>query len=387
MEKLIELSNQFFKPSEVYTSDYRDSLKRSTIGKSLVQLDKLKNQKIQFALIGIEVDQNTLNKGCSEAPDKIREYLYALFNPKDRIKMVDLGNLKAGNAKHDLYFALKIVLAELIQAKIKPIILGGGNDLVYGQFLAYQDFNFSVNIATIDSRFDLGLSDQITAENYISKIISDHSKQLFNYSNLGYQSYLVSQADIDLMNRLFFDSYRLGEIRENINHMEPVLRDSDMVAFDMSSVRQAESPGNINRGPNGLYADEVCQLAWYAGMSPKVSSFGLYEVNPDMDRDGQTAHLAAQIIWHYLDGASGLKIEHNIQKLNESDKYFVDVDVLEHKITFIHESESNLWWMEVPYPEGKDDQSILLACNKDDYIKASQGEIPDRLWKTYQKIS
>ncbi len=387
MKKLKELAEQFFNKSDVLSSDLFRELKRSTIGSSLIDLNDPASLKVEFALIGVEDDTNTNNKGCSKAPDEIRKYLFKLFNPLNKARIIDLGNLKQGNSNADLYYAIKMVVSELVQNNIKPIIIGGGNDLVLGQFLAYQDFDYSVNITTVDSKFDLGLSDNVNAENYISKIISDHSKQLFNYSNLGYQKYLVSQADIDLMNRLFFDSYRLGEIRENIELIEPVLRDSDIVAFDISAVRQSDAPAYANCSPNGLYGEEACQIAWYAGNSSKVSSFGIYEVNPDLDNNNQTAHLAAQIVWHYLDGACNLRIKHNVEKLNEYDRYLVDVDVLEHKITFIHSQEANLWWMEVPYPEGIEENTVLIACSKEDYHKATRGDVPDRLWRTYQKIS
>jgi len=37
----------------------------------------------------------------------------------------------------------------------------------------------------------------------------------------------------------------------------------------------------------------------YAGMSDKLSSFGIYEINPLFDNHDQTSHLAAQMIWYF----------------------------------------------------------------------------------------
>jgi hypothetical protein len=43
---------------------------------------------------------------------------------------------------------------------------------------------------------------------YLTKII-DEPNNLFNYCNIGYQTYYNSQEEIDLIEKLFFDAYRL----------------------------------------------------------------------------------------------------------------------------------------------------------------------------------
>ena len=45
-------------------------------------------------------------------------------------------------------------------------------------------------------------------------------------TNIGYQTYYNTQDSIDLINKLHFDSYRLGEIRQNIEEVEPSLRNA-----------------------------------------------------------------------------------------------------------------------------------------------------------------
>ena len=66
-----------------------------------------------------------------------------------------------------------------------------------------------INIVSIDSRFDFGMDDElISSHSYMSKIITEKPNNLFNFSNLGFQSYYNAQEEKDLMERLFFDAYR-----------------------------------------------------------------------------------------------------------------------------------------------------------------------------------
>ena len=67
--------------------------------------------------------------------------------------------------------------------------------------------------------------------------------------------------------KLHFDSHRLGIIRSNSSEMEPVLRNTNLFAMDMSAVRYADAPGCANASPNGLNGEDACQLAYYAGLS------------------------------------------------------------------------------------------------------------------------
>jgi hypothetical protein len=53
-------------------------------------------------------------------------------------------------------------------------------------------------------------------------MIIKEPNNLFNYSNIGYQTYYNSQEEIDLIEKLYFDAYRLGEVCNNITIAEPV---------------------------------------------------------------------------------------------------------------------------------------------------------------------
>jgi formiminoglutamase len=365
------------------------SFPAGTLGQSILkqaQLIQKDSTKFNIAIIGIPDNRDTLAVHSDLAPDFVREQLYRLYKPQNDLKIADLGNLIPGKTVSDTYFSIKTVCSVLFNLKIIPILIGGGQNQSYGQFLAYQDFTFPINLTSIDSRIDIQFSEKLKSDNYLNKIISDHGKHLFNYTCLGIQRYLVSQKETDLMNKLFFDTIRLGEIRSNIRLTEPYFRDTDMLTIDMASVRYADSPGSAAVNPNGLTADEICQLCWYAGFSKRIKSIGIYEIDSFNDPYQLTPKLAAQMIWHFLDAQGNYKA---IAKQNQHalERYDLEVALLHDKVVFRHDEAIDQWWIELPYKENDKDLFLQLACSEEDYKQALKGDIPDRIWKIYQKIN
>ncbi|MBK7083501.1 MAG: arginase family protein [Flavobacteriales bacterium] len=205
-------------------------------------------------------------RSCVHAADAIREQFYKLYRPNGHVHLVDLGDLHPGATLQDTQHALAETLAELIRRNIVPIILGGGQGHTYTQYLAYERLERTANLVCIDPRFDLGEPGQGLAESsYLSHIVLRQPNFLFNYSNLGYQTYLVDQPGVELMDKLFFDAHRLGELRSSMADAEPVLRNGDTVSVDLNAVRRSDAPGTTNRGPDGFHAEEMPAVAGMPG--------------------------------------------------------------------------------------------------------------------------
>src|ERR1700761_56732 len=113
-------------------------------------------EKTDIAIIGVQEDRNAIdNQGCALGPDYVREKLYRLNEGNYNSKIVDLGNIRQGAKVTDTYFALKTVVNELVKKDIIPVIIGGGQDLTYAQYLAYEDLEQKVDLVIVDSHFDL----------------------------------------------------------------------------------------------------------------------------------------------------------------------------------------------------------------------------------------
>lgn len=348
-------------------------------------------ENCKIALIGVEEDRNSLNnQGCAQAPDAIRQFLYQLYPGNYSMQIADLGNIKRGHASEDTYFAVAHIVSELIKKKVIPIIIGGGQDITFANYKAYELLNQTINLVAIDSHLDLGEADTgLDSRSYLSKIILRQPNYLFNYSNIGYQTYFSNPNTTDLMSKLFFDVCRLGEARMKIEDTEPVIRNADMISFDISSVKQTDAPGNANAGPNGFYGEEACQLMRYAGMSDKITSLGLYEYNPQYDIRNQTAHLIAQMIWCFIDGYYNRKGDAPLLDTSGFTKYHVSLKDHKHEIVFYKSNKTDRWWMDIPYPQDKRlkyERHHLVPCTYSDYLTACNEEMPDRWWQTFQKL-
>lgn len=344
-----------------------------------------------IALLGIPDDRNALNnEGCGLAPNAIRKYLYQLYPGPYPLRIIDLGNLKTGHSVTDTYFALSSVVAELIANNVLPVILGGSQDMTFANYQAYQSLGQIINIVSVDPLFDLGRSEEeLTSRSFLSSIILHQPNYLFNFANIGYQTYFIDQDALKLMKNLYFDTYRVGIVRENLEEVEPIVRNADLLSFDISAIRNSDAPGNANATPNGFYGEEACQIVRYAGLSDKLTSIGFYEVNPRFDPTGQTAHLVAQMIWYFIDGYYNRA--HDFPFRNEEDylKYRVNISDHKEEIVFYKSKKTDRWWMEIPLqPEQKIkyQRHYLVPCSYKDYQIACENDIPDRWWMVYQKL-
>ena len=338
--------------------------------------------KIRIAIIGV-----LENRGDSKQTEEvdlshIRKELYGLFPGNWDSSIADLGNILEGNSISDTHFALRKVVSSLIKKNIIPIVIGGSQDLTYALYRAYDELEQMVNLVSIDSKFDFGKeSDAVSASSYLTKIIIEEPNNLFNFCNLGYQTYNNSQEEIDLTDKLFFEAYRLGEISNNIALSEPVFRDADLVSLDMTSVKSSASGNFATFVPNGFSGKEICALSRYAGISDKVSLFGIFNHN----NSAQESVLIAQIIWYFIEGYQYRSNEYPFGSRENYIKYIIP---LEEELIFYKSNKTDRWWIEIPFistNNNKLKKSSLLPCSYEEYLGACNQEIPERWWKAQRK--
>jgi len=338
--------------------------------------------KIKIAIVGVLENRGDVNQEQEVDLTHIRKELYALFPGNWNASIADLGNILAGNSCGDTYFALKKVVSSLIKKKIIPIVIGGSQDLTYALYRAYDDLEQMVNLVSIDNKFDFGKeSDAVSASSYLTKIIIEEPNNLFNFSNVGFQTYYNSQEEIDLIDKLFFDAYRLGDISNNIAISEPVFRDADIVSIDLNSVKSSDSGNFTSFKPNGFNGKEICALSRYSGISDKVSLLGIFNHN----NSKQESVLIAQIIWYFIEGYHYRSNEYPFGSKENYIKYIIP---LEEELIFYKSNKTDRWWIEIPFISNSNNKlkkSTLLPCSYEEYLGACNQEIPERWWKAQRK--
>lgn len=385
------MSFNFLSPVSDNVLAHSELLSPQTLGKKMKihsDQDGLPDlENVQMALIGVLENRNDVNYiGEDLSFDTIRVSLYSLFPGNWHTNLADLGDIKKGESIEDTYFALRTTISVLLEKNIIPLIIGGSQDLTYAAYRAYDTMAPMVNIVNVDSNFDLGdASVEMKNNSFLGKIIMEKPYNLFNYSAIGYQTYFNAQEEIDLMEKLYFEAYRLGEVSHNLSLVEPVMRDAHIVTMDLKAVRAAEFGAKQKFSPNGFDGKEICAISRYAGISNKVSCFGIYEFKTTKELDA-TPMLISQIIWYFIEGVNCRVKDDDFSDEQSYQKFNVLIE--DQELVFYKSIKTGRWWIEIPFlPEvnTKLKKHTLLPCTHEDYMEASQGSVPERWYKAYKK--
>jgi arginase family enzyme len=378
-----------FKPIVHHNADYQ----LSQLGRNIMaytQGDFPNLSEADLVMFTVPEFRGTTVVNNDESLNFIRKELYQLFEGQERLRIADLGQLLLGEKINDTYQLLTDVLVECEQRNLFALIIGGGQDLTLSQYRSCVKLGKLSNMVGFDSRFDFGVDEHSRpSDAFLSEILKTQPNVLFNYTNIGYQTYLNTQDSIKLIDKLYFDAYRLGEIKQNIEEVEPSLRNADFVTFDMNCVRLSDSPSNTEGSPNGFYAEEACQIMRYAGISGRLKTLGIYNFFNKSDENLQSEKLVAQMIWCFFEG-----FFHKMKRFKPNDddmvKYHVSMREGEYNACFYKNKKLEKWWMEVPIINSNPSlplENYFIPCSYNDYQKAVKGDVPERWWKVFQKMN
>ena len=358
----------FFEPIPKAINDQVKLLSNNQIGKSLDfhinTFPDLTHAKI--VLIGLD-----------DSFDYVRPFFYAMNQHFRNLQIADLGNLKSNNKE-----GVDIILKNLFSQNILPIIIGKAFHQSYFQYKAYDRLT---NVVIIDERIPFIMDKRRKDNLLIDRILTTSKNNLFNLGIIGYQSHYVDKRILSYFDKQHFEYLRLGQIRKNLEETEPIIRDADMVAMNLSVLKKIEVPGCEIASPSGIFTEDACQLSYYVGMSDKLTSFGLFGFDADKDIKHQTAQAVAQILWYFLYGYYNRKHDYPISMGNFTE-YVVDFKKHQYQITFWKSNRSDRWWMEVPVKDKRQRRHRLIPCSYQDYLQACREELPERLLAAYHRF-
>ena len=332
-------------------------------------------------------DSDLVIVGCSETrgngpgynqdttPDDVRREIYRLFYWHNTINIADLGNVKKGASIEDTYAALKSVVSELVEQGKKVLIIGGSHDLTLAQYGAYVSLEKIIEATCVDAKIDLNMDTGLPSDNYLMEMLTGEPNFIKHYNHIGFQSYFVHPHMLETIDKLRFDCFRVGKVKESIEEMEPAIRNSHMLSFDISAIQNAHAPAN-RISPNGFTGEEACTLMKYAGMSPNISSIGIYGFLSSQDIHSLTSKQISHMVWYLIDGIYKGKNEAMPAENDSFNVYSVIGD--EYETKFLQNKQTGRWWMQTY--EGK-----FTACTYADYLIASKNEIPERWLRALER--
>ena len=338
---------------------------------------------LTIALIGLHEHRNSFFHNSSYNVNQFRKVFYELYPGNWNLSIADLGDLPNGEKVEDTYFAIKEIGVNLKQMNIIPVFIGGSHDLMFPLYEIFQNFKQLVNIVSVDRSFDFSQEDElISGRSYMSKIIMEKPNVLNNYTNIGFQSYYCAEQEKDLMEKLYFDSIRLGQVLNQPALAEPVFRDADVVSFDMKCLSWHAIADPLKGQPNGIDSRTICSLTRYAGISDRISFLGFFEI----PSTPMTDQLLAQMIWYLIEG---VQLRFDEYPVNKKDFLKYSVTLSDQIMVFYKSDKSNRWWMELTnnsHLNNKIKSTTLLACTEKDYLDAMQDKIPERWYNAVKRI-
>ncbi len=374
----LQTTVDFLEPVNLFEISNDEGYKDTQLGRHIALYDE------EFPDV---TDADIVLVGCAEmrgagiefnstnSPNAIRSEFYGLYHWHKDIAVADVGNVKRGATLQDTYAALKAVIGELISLGKRVVILGGSHDVTLAQYNAYAAQEKIIEAVCVDARIDLDMDSVFLADNFLMAMLTSEPNFIRHYNHIGFQSYMVHPHMLETIDKLRFDCYRVGKVKENLEEMEPAIRNANLFSLDIAAIQHAHAPAN-RLTPNGFTGEEVCTLMQYAGMSQNVSTIGIYGYTPELDEHNLTAKQISHMLWYLMDGVYKSKQEaalNNRNNFNEFTMAFAEVET-----TFLQSKRTGRWWMQMP--DGK-----FIACSKTDYLIASNNEIPERWMRAVER--
>ena len=226
---------------------------------------------------------------------------------------------------------------------------------------------------------------ELSGTDIISYILNDPCAS--GASCIGFQGYYFSPDKLSQLRNRYFEQMRLGALRDNITLVEPLLRETSYIFADFNAVRHSDYPLDGHSNPNGLYAEEICQIARYIGFGLGLKDIFLHSTPAENEESPVCSSLAAEFIWHICEAIASNIAEFPAK--SPDDEHFIRkiISLGENgeEITFINSSATDRWWMEILSPANNN--PTYVPCSINDYKAACSGDIPLRWLFFYQKLT
>ncbi len=335
--------------------------------------------EIDMGIVFVD-DENSSNT------ELIRSELYQYFFHGKKVSLIDMGNIPFENSIEFSMENLALISEYFVKNKKPLIIVSSKKRAALAQFMGYEEVGELINVVNIDERIEMDDAQMMKDPTalYLKDLFEIEPNYLQKYIHLGYQSYFVQPRILKALHTMNFEAVRLGELRPNIRNIEPYIRDGNTLFFNMNSIKMADAPACLNQSPNGFTSEEACQIARFAGLSDHLTTYGIYGYEEELDHNGQTGALIAQMIWYFIEGYSNRIVESVLDSEEDFLKFIVQNEEFNTEISFWKSKKTDRWWMEISEDlRDKFGNMHFIPCDYRDYQSALNNELPDRWMNAY----
>jgi len=238
------------------------------------------------------------------------------------------------------------------------------NDLTHLQGLLDELRDEDVHVLVLNSNQNLSYSKNSTL---ISRAPNFDDVPIDDLRFVGYQRHYLSKNIFlkkDPLNK------SLGEINKNMAVIEPILRSSSSLIFELSAIKSTEfSEFGNNFSPVGLSILQSCQIARYSGFSKSLKTIHFTDFSYSSMAQ---CHTIALWIWYYMEGRD-LDLQANTNK-PDTTSYIVNSSTLDLELEFIKENQSERWWLRSP-----SNQEIHIPCMYEDYLAVINEDAEEKI--------
>ena len=250
-------------------------------------------------LIGLPTDINSsFLRGSSAAPQRIRE---ALFSDRGNaaaengleigldIEVDDAGDVDLREGPGDDRLIAEAVRDAALSDRL-PVCLGGDHSITFPAVNALAAIYGPLNVLHVDAHPDL-YADMLGNPR-------SHASPFARIMEVGAARRLV-QVGIRTLNRHQAEqasrwSVEIIPARDFVADRAPVLEPPLYISIDLDGLDPSAAPGVSHHEPGGLTVREVLQLL--GRQTARLVGADVVELNPDRDRDGITAVVAAKLV-------------------------------------------------------------------------------------------
>lgn len=287
---------------------------------NLLKETPVQSAPITFAILGFKCDEGVQRDqgrtGAAEGPTAIRQRLAKLPIQKSNIDCYDAGDIVCHD--HDLeasQAALAEVIARLLKAKIRPIVIGGGHEVALGQYLGINkvfphpkrlgilNFDAHLNLQPVDAKQHCST---MTSFYQISAAHQADGRTL-DYNCLGVQHAANIRQSFDLAKKskvklILADEVHQGLQEKCFDFVDRIIDENEIIytSLALDVFAPAFAPGVSNIQPLGLNPWHIIPLIRQVASSAKVVSYDIAEYVPRFDIDHRTAKLAATLIYEII---------------------------------------------------------------------------------------